>query len=127
MGQIYNFLGMTVGCIAHGLDDKERQKQYAADITYGTNNEYGFDYLRDNMKFNLEDMVQRDFNFAIIDEVDLILVDEARTPLIISGPTDDLADEYRRLMLLYQNYQLPITIKMRSSERLILPKKVRKK
>ena len=86
MGQIYNFLGMTVGCIAHGLDDKERQKQYAADITYGTNNEYGFDYLRDNMKFNLEDMVQRDFNFAIIDEVDLILVDEARTPLIISGP-----------------------------------------
>jgi preprotein translocase subunit SecA len=97
MGQIYKYLGMTVGCIVHGLDDAERQTEYAADITYGTNNEYGFDYLRDNMKFQLEDMVQRDFNFAIVDEVDSILIDEARTPLIISGPTDDLADEYRKV------------------------------
>ena len=97
MGQVYNYLGMTVGCIAHGLDDKERKAQYMADITYGTNNEYGFDYLRDNMKFDLDDMVQRDFNFAIVDEVDSILIDEARTPLIISGPTDDLAEEYRKV------------------------------
>jgi preprotein translocase subunit SecA len=97
MGQIYCFLGMTVGCIVHGLDDAERQAEYAADITYGTNNEFGFDYLRDNMKFHLEEMVQRDFNFAIVDEVDSILIDEARTPLIISGPTDDFADEYRKV------------------------------
>ena len=86
MGQIYRFLGLTVGCIVHGLDDDERRAAYAADITYGTNNEFGFDYLRDNMKFRLEDMVQRPFNFAIVDEVDSILIDEARTPLIISGP-----------------------------------------
>ncbi|MBL24049.1 MAG: preprotein translocase subunit SecA [Rhodospirillaceae bacterium] len=97
MGQIYEYLGMTVGCIVHGLDDTERQVQYGCDITYGTNNEYGFDYLRDNMKFYLEEMVQREFNFAIVDEVDSILIDEARTPLIISGPTDDLAEEYRRV------------------------------
>ena len=97
MGQIYCFLGMTVGCIVHGLDDSERQAEYAADITYGTNNEFGFDYLRDNMKFHLEEMVQREFNFAIVDEVDSILIDEARTPLIISGPTDDFADEYRKV------------------------------
>lgn len=97
MGQVYKYLGMTVGCIVHGIEDTERQIEYAADITYGTNNEYGFDYLRDNMKFHLEDMVQRDFNFAIVDEVDSILIDEARTPLIISGPTDDLADEYRKV------------------------------
>ena len=97
MGQIYCFLGMTVGCIVHGLDDSERQAEYAADITYGTNNEFGFDYLRDNMKFQLEEMVQREFNFAIVDEVDSILIDEARTPLIISGPTDDFADEYRKV------------------------------
>ena len=97
MGQIYSFLGMTVGCIVHGLDDTERQAEYAADITYGTNNEFGFDYLRDNMKFHLEEMVQREFNFAIVDEVDSILIDEARTPLIISGPTDDFADEYRKV------------------------------
>jgi preprotein translocase subunit SecA len=97
MGQVYKFLGMTVGCIVHGLDDTERQTEYGADITYGTNNEFGFDYLRDNMKFYLEDMVQRDFNYAIVDEVDSILIDEARTPLIISGPTDDLADEYRKV------------------------------
>ncbi len=89
MGQIYNFLGLTVGCIVHGLSDQQRRDAYAADVTYGTNNEFGFDYLRDNMKFTLETMVQRPFNFAIVDEVDSILVDEARTPLIISGPTED--------------------------------------
>jgi len=100
MGQIFGYLGMTVGCIVHGLDDTERQVEYAADITYGTNNEFGFDYLRDNMKFHLEEMVQRDFNFAIVDEVDSILIDEARTPLIISGPTDDFADEYRKVDVL---------------------------
>jgi preprotein translocase subunit SecA len=89
MGQIYRFLGLSVGCIVHGLDDNERREAYAADVTYGTNNEFGFDYLRDNMKFRLEDMVQRAFNYAIVDEVDSILIDEARTPLIISGPTED--------------------------------------
>ena len=96
MGQIYRFLGMSVGCILHGLRDPERREAYAADITYGTNNELGFDYLRDNMKFRLEDMVQRDFNYAIVDEVDSILVDEARTPLIISGPSEDSSDLYAR-------------------------------
>src|SRR4029450_10315011 len=85
MGQIYNFLGMSVGVIVHGLDDDERQAAYASDITYGTNNEYGFDYLRDNMKYEFAQMVQRGHNYAIVDEVDSILVDEARTPLIISG------------------------------------------
>jgi len=94
MGQIYRFLGMTVGCIVHGLSDPERRAAYGADVTYGTNNELGFDYLRDNMKFRLEDMVHRDFNYAIVDEVDSILVDEARTPLIISGPLDDRSDLY---------------------------------
>jgi len=94
MGQIYRFLGLTVDCIVHGLDDAERKAAYAADITYGTNNEFGFDYLRDNMKFQFDEMVQRDFNFAIVDEVDSILIDEARTPLIISGATDDNSDLY---------------------------------
>ncbi len=94
MGQIYEFLGLTVGCIVHGLEDDERRAQYACDITYGTNNEFGFDYLRDNMKFSLEEMVQREFNFAIVDEVDSILIDEARTPLIISGPTEESTDMY---------------------------------
>jgi preprotein translocase subunit SecA len=97
MGQIYRFLGLSVGCIVHGLDDTERRAQYAADVTYGTNNEFGFDYLRDNMKFRLEDMVQRPFNFAIVDEVDSILIDEARTPLIISGPAEDSSELYRRV------------------------------
>jgi preprotein translocase subunit SecA len=97
MGQIYNFLGMSVGVIVHGLDDAERRAQYAADITYGTNNEFGFDYLRDNMKYRLDDMVQRDFTFGIVDEVDSILIDEARTPLIISGPAEDSSDLYRRV------------------------------
>jgi preprotein translocase subunit SecA len=94
MGRLYKFLGLSVGVIVHGLDDDERREAYAADITYGTNNEFGFDYLRDNMKFALEDYVQRPFNFAIVDEVDSILIDEARTPLIISGPTEDSTDKY---------------------------------
>jgi preprotein translocase subunit SecA len=94
MGQVYRFLGLSVGCIMHGLDDDARRQQYACDVTYGTNNELGFDYLRDNMKFTLEEMVQREFNFAIVDEVDSILIDEARTPLIISGPTEDVSELY---------------------------------
>src|SRR5262249_57930445 len=89
MGQIYNFLGLSVGVIVHGLEDEQRKKAYDCDITYGTNNELGFDYLRDNMKDRLEDMVQRGHTYAIVDEVDSILVDEARTPLIISVPLDD--------------------------------------
>ncbi len=97
MGQIYRFLDMTVGVIIHDLDDAQRRAAYECDITYGTNNEFGFDYLRDNMRYRLEDMVQRDFNFAIVDEVDSILIDEARTPLIISGPSDESSDLYRRV------------------------------
>ncbi|OCK57935.1 preprotein translocase subunit SecA [Bradyrhizobium sp. LMTR 3] len=97
MGQIYNFLGLTVGVIVHGLDDGERKEAYSRDITYGTNNEYGFDYLRDNMKYRLEDMVQRGHFYAIVDEVDSILIDEARTPLIISGPLDDRSDFYNTI------------------------------
>ncbi|MDB5600034.1 MAG: preprotein translocase subunit SecA [Xanthobacteraceae bacterium] len=97
MGQIYNFLGLSVGVIVHGLDDEERAKAYNADITYGTNNEYGFDYLRDNMKYRLEDMTQRGHIYAIVDEVDSILVDEARTPLIISGPLDDRSEFYNTI------------------------------
>jgi preprotein translocase subunit SecA len=97
MGRIYEFLGLTVGCIVHGLTDDERRAQYACDVTYGTNNELGFDYLRDNMKYHLEEMVQRGHNFAIVDEVDSILIDEARTPLIISGPVEDRSDLYNTL------------------------------
>ncbi len=97
MGKLYNFLGLTVGVIVHGLDDLERQAAYAADITYGTNNEFGFDYLRDNMKFYQSQLVQRGHNFAIVDEVDSILIDEARTPLIISGAADDSTDMYRKI------------------------------
>jgi preprotein translocase subunit SecA len=95
MGQIYRFLGMTVGVIVHGLDDSERKANYACDITYGTNNEFGFDYLRDNMKYSLDTMSQRGHAYAIVDEVDSILIDEARTPLIISGPTEDQTGMYR--------------------------------
>ena len=94
MGQIYQFLGLRVGCIVNELNDAQRQEAYAADVTYGTNNEFGFDYLRDNMKYRLEDMAQRPFNFAIVDEVDSILIDEARTPLIISGATEDSSEHY---------------------------------
>src|SRR6202047_2702958 len=97
MGKLYRFLGLTVGCIVHGLDDNERRDAYAADVTYGTNNEFGFDYLRDNMKSQVEQMVQRAFNYAIVDEVDSILIDEARTPLIISGPTEDNSELYTRV------------------------------
>jgi preprotein translocase subunit SecA len=97
MGQIYTFLGLSVGVIVHGLDDTERKKQYDCDVTYGTNNELGFDYLRDNMKYRLEDMVQRGHVYAIVDEVDSILIDEARTPLIISGPLDDRSEFYNTI------------------------------
>jgi preprotein translocase subunit SecA len=97
MGQIYRFLGLSVGVIVHDLNDVQRQEAYGADITYGTNNEFGFDYLRDNMKFRLNEMVQRPFHFAIVDEVDSILIDEARTPLIISGPTEDNSELYLRI------------------------------
>jgi preprotein translocase subunit SecA len=97
MGQIYTFLGLSVGVIVHGLDDTEREKQYDCDVTYGTNNELGFDYLRDNMKYRLEDMVQRGHVYAIVDEVDSILIDEARTPLIISGPLDDRSEFYNTI------------------------------
>ena len=97
MGEIYSFLGLTTGVIVHGLDDVQRKEAYACDITYGTNNEYGFDYLRDNMKYRLEDMVQRPHYFAIVDEVDSILIDEARTPLIISGPLDDRSEFYNTI------------------------------
>jgi preprotein translocase subunit SecA len=97
MGPIYKFLGLSVGVIVHGMDDTERRMAYNADITYGTNNEFGFDYLRDNMKFSLEEYVQRDFNYAIVDEVDSILIDEARTPLIISGPSEESTDKYYRI------------------------------
>src|SRR5512133_2236708 len=95
MGQIHRFLGLEVGCIQNDMDDFERQSAYAADITYGTNNEFGFDYLRDNMKFDLATCVQRGHYFAIVDEVDSILIDEARTPLIISGPSDEATDKYK--------------------------------
>ncbi len=97
MGRLHRFLGLNVGTISHDLDDQQRRAAYYSDITYGTNNEFGFDYLRDNMKFRLEDYVQRDFNFAIIDEVDSILIDEARTPLIIAGPSEESTDKYYRV------------------------------
>lgn len=97
MGQVYEFLGMKVRCIVHDLSDEERKEAYAADITYGTNHEFGFDYLRDNMKFNINERVMRPFNYAIVDEVDSILIDEARTPLIISGPAEDSSDLYTKI------------------------------
>jgi preprotein translocase subunit SecA len=100
MGKIYGFLGLSVGVIVHDLSDEQRREAYAADITYGTNNEFGFDYLRDNMKFELKDMVQRGHYYCIVDEVDSILIDEARTPLIISGPTDQTTDKYQRVNLI---------------------------
>src|ERR1044072_3539108 len=94
MGRVYKFLGLSVGVIVHGLSDEERRVAYAADVTYATNNELGFYYLRDNMKYERAQMVQRGHSYAIVDEVDSILVDEARTPLIISGPVDDRSDLY---------------------------------
>src|SRR5437868_8414047 len=97
MGRLYKALGLTVGVIVHDLDDQERKVSYNCDITYGTNNEYGFDYLRDNMKFRIEDCAQRGHNYAIVDEVDSILIDEARTPLIISGPSEESTDKYYKV------------------------------
>src|SRR5208283_3283133 len=97
MGKLYSFLGLSVGVIVHDLDDGERRAAYASDVTYGTNNEFGFDYLRDNMKFDLNDCVQRVHNFAIVDEVDSILIDEARTPLIISGASEESTDKYYKV------------------------------
>jgi preprotein translocase subunit SecA len=105
MGAVYRFLGLTVGTIQHGLDDAARRAAYGSDITYGTNNEFGFDYLRDNMKFRLEDLAQRVFNYAIVDEVDSILIDEARTPLIISGPTQQSTQLYYRADSLVRRLQ----------------------
>jgi preprotein translocase subunit SecA len=106
MGKIYGFLGLTVGVIVHDLSDEQRREAYGSDITYGTNNEFGFDYLRDNMKFELSDMVQRAHYFCIVDEVDSILIDEARTPLIISGPTDQTTDKYARVNLIIPKLEL---------------------
>ncbi|MCK4535152.1 MAG: preprotein translocase subunit SecA, partial [Syntrophobacterales bacterium] len=97
MKPIYEFLGLSVGVIVHGIDDTERRNAYNCDVTYGTNNEFGFDYLRDNMSFQLENYVQREFHYAIVDEVDSILIDEARTPLIISGPSEESTDKYYRV------------------------------
>jgi preprotein translocase subunit SecA len=106
MGKIYGFLGLSVGVIVHDLDDQQRREAYASDITYGTNNEFGFDYLRDNMKFELKDQVQRGHFYCIVDEVDSILIDEARTPLIISGPTDQTTDKYARVNLIIPKLEL---------------------
>src|SRR6059036_4010624 len=97
MSPLYKALGLTVGVIVHDLDDDQRRAEYRADITYGTNNEFGFDYLRDNMKYDLAHCVQRGHHFAIVDEVDSILIDEARTPLIISGPSEESTDKYYRI------------------------------
>ncbi|MGH9342862.1 MAG: preprotein translocase subunit SecA, partial [Terriglobia bacterium] len=97
MGPIYRMLGLSVGVILHDLDEEERRAAYGSDVTYGTNNEFGFDYLRDNMKFELPDLVQREYRFAIVDEVDSILIDEARTPLIISGSSEESIDKYYRI------------------------------
>ncbi len=120
MGQVYTFLGLTVGCIVHGLDDTERRAAYDSDVTYGTNNEFGFDYLRDNMKFDLASMVQRPFNYAIVDEVDSILVDEARTPLIISGPTEQSSELYTKLDLLIPKLTEPHYEKEEKSRTVVL-------
>ena len=105
MGQIYRFLGLTTSCIVHNMDDEARREAYAADVTYGTNNEFGFDYLRDNMKFDINDFCQRGFNYAIVDEVDSILIDEARTPLIISGPADISTDMYLKVNRIMKNFK----------------------
>ncbi len=105
MSKVYSFLGMTTSCILHGMDDNERREAYRADITYGTNNEFGFDYLRDNMKFSLEDFCQRGFHYAIVDEVDSILIDEARTPLIISGPAEMSTDMYLKVDRIMRHFK----------------------
>jgi preprotein translocase subunit SecA len=113
MGQIYRFLGLSVGCIVHGLTDEQRKEAYGCDVTYGTNNEFGFDYLRDNMKYSIATMVQRGHNFAIVDEVDSILIDEARTPLIISGPTQDQSETYRLVDALIPRLEPPHKTKVK--------------
>lgn len=105
MGKVYRFLGLTTSCIVHDMDDAARREAYAADVTYGTNNEFGFDYLRDNMKFDINDYCQRSFNYAIVDEVDSILIDEARTPLIISGPADISTDLYLKVNRIMKNFK----------------------
>ncbi|MBT8332907.1 MAG: preprotein translocase subunit SecA, partial [Deltaproteobacteria bacterium] len=105
MGQVYRFLGMSVGRIVHDMADAQRREEYGKDVTYGTNNEFGFDYLRDNMKFDVEDFCQRDFNYAIVDEVDSILIDEARTPLIISGPADISTDLYKNVNRIMRKFK----------------------
>src|SRR5210317_893098 len=108
MGSIYRFLGLTTGTIVHGMNDEERQAAYNADVTYGTNNEFGFDYLRDNMKFDIKDYCQRDFNYAIVDEVDSILIDEARTPLIISGPSDITTELYNQVNMIVPRFKADV-------------------
>jgi preprotein translocase subunit SecA len=119
MGKIYEFLGLTVGVIVHDLDDNQRRKAYASDITYGTNNEFGFDYLRDNMKFELADCVQRGHYYSIVDEVDSILIDEARTPLIISGPTDQTTDKYARVNRIIPSLELGEEIEKSPEEKIL--------
>ncbi len=119
MGQIYNFLGMSTGTIVHERSDMERKEAYAADITYGTNNEFGFDYLRDNMKFDLADYVQRPHHFAIVDECDSILVDEARTPLIISGPAEESTDKYEKIDKIIPNLKLDIHFTMEEKSKTV--------
>jgi len=108
MGRVYKFLGMSIGTIVHGQNDRQKQESYRCDITYGTNNEFGFDYLRDNMKDSIERYVQRSLHYAIVDEVDSILIDEARTPLIISGPAEDSADLYYRVNQIIPSLQKDI-------------------
>ena len=120
MGAIYRFLGLSVGVIVHGMDDTERKASYNCDITYGTNNEYGFDYLRDNMKFRLEEMVQRELHYSIVDEVDSILIDEARTPLIISGPAEEATDKYARVNSLIGYMKLDADYKVDEKARSVL-------
>ena len=122
MGRIYKFLGLTVGCIVHELDDDERREQYACDVTYATNNELGFDYLRDNMKMSADEMVQRGHAFAIVDEVDSILIDEARTPLIISGPVEDRAELYNAIDVLMPLIRRSTSSSTRSSARFPSPR-----
>ncbi|RIJ31735.1 preprotein translocase subunit SecA [Henriciella algicola] len=120
MGKLYGFLGMTTGTIVHGLNDGERKAAYACDITYGTNNEFGFDYLRDNMKYSLDQMAQRGHAYAIVDEVDSILIDEARTPLIISGPTDDRSELYRTINDLIPNLNDETDIELDEKQRSVI-------
>jgi len=112
MGEIYTYLGMSVGTVQHGLDDRQRKEAYGADITYGTNNEFGFDYLRDNMKFDALSLVQRDLHFAIVDEVDSILVDEARTPLIISGPAEKSTQLYYQVNGIIPKFKADVDYKI---------------